>query len=536
MRSTLTRHKSARMAAVAVSMALLAAACTPRVGNTPGTNPSGTGTGGPSGATLTPGTLLISDGSPNVRIGDATVTFPGNVTDAAWSPDGSRIAYIDGTGNVATAKPDGTDVLVLTQTAPSITRSRPTWSRSWIYYAEKEGGSSTLMFVPANGCANVPYALPASGKQWPMDTGPGTSYVDLAPSASTSSTERVAFQHNEPGGPEIWVDDSNQRGHPPVYKVVNGSNPALTLDGTKLAYVGRDGYIHATTDIARNTTVADMTLSTTKVDGASHLVWSPDGSRLAYETSTDVEEIAVTAGAAKPPAVLSNKPGVPSYLDGVPNILSVITGADPVALSVAASRAGRAGSSAAYTQAGPPGATITTTPDATSDNGQNLRLITAPDKLDDRVAQELKRLYGNVTNFAPGLEISPDISSSVESQLHAMGFVVVERGSTGGAPQPLSGVCGPQGSSDMFDQRVVVVDANDPVAVSLTGNITGTVIYLHGGALTQDQTDFLHHSSGILESAYALGNVPVDVAKQVAGLISGPLGYSTVDNPVLPSP
>jgi hypothetical protein len=367
-----------------------------------------------------------------------------------------------------------------------------------------------------------------------MDTGNGTSYVDLAPSASTSATLRVAFQHDEPGGPEIWIDDSNQRGYPPVYELVNGSDPALTLDGTKLAYVGQDGYIHATTDIARNTTVADMTLSMTKVAGASHLVWSPDGSRLAYETSTDVEEIAATAGAANAPRVLSNKPGVPSYLDGVPNTLNIITGADPVALSVAASRAGQAGSSTWHPLAGPPGATITTAPDQTTDSGQNLRLITAPYTLDDRVAQELKRLYGNIANVAPGLEISPDISKVVENQLHAMGFVEIQRSTIGSAPERSSGVCGPQGSSAMFDQRVVIVDAADPVAVSLTGNIAGTVIYLDGTALTQDQIEFLQRSSGVLESAYALGNVPTDVAKQVAGLIAGPLDYSTVDNPVLP--
>jgi hypothetical protein len=92
-------------------------------------------------------------GTPNVRVGDATVTFPGRVTDAAFSPDGRRVAYIDANGSVATAKPDGTDVFVLTRTKASVTRSRPTWWESQL----RGMGFTNIVPLPA-GAAPQPTA------------------------------------------------------------------------------------------------------------------------------------------------------------------------------------------------------------------------------------------------------------------------------------------------------------------------------------------------------------------------------------------
>jgi hypothetical protein len=52
------------------------------------------------------------------------------------------------------------------------------------------------------------------------------------------------------------------------------------------------------------------------VTGLTHPVWSPDGSRLAFGTASDVESVAATLapGATSNPArVESPSPGVPSY-------------------------------------------------------------------------------------------------------------------------------------------------------------------------------------------------------------------------------
>lgn len=149
MRSLVLRQRMVRAAAVAASLLLVTAACgTPSAGDNPAE-----GSGSLGALALTQGALLLSDGTKVVTIGDQKVTFPTTVTDAAWSPDGSRIAFVDGDGNIATARPDGSGLVVLTKAAAGVTRSRPSWSRAWLFYAEqKADGTSTLKSVPTNGC------------------------------------------------------------------------------------------------------------------------------------------------------------------------------------------------------------------------------------------------------------------------------------------------------------------------------------------------------------------------------------------------
>jgi hypothetical protein len=76
---------------MAASVALLTTACAKAGPSTVDENhPTGGATS--ADAPLTAGALLISDGSDTVTIGGKAVKFPSTVTDAAWSPDGSRIA------------------------------------------------------------------------------------------------------------------------------------------------------------------------------------------------------------------------------------------------------------------------------------------------------------------------------------------------------------------------------------------------------------------------------------------------------------
>ena len=70
----------------------------------------------------------ITNGTATVTIGGRPARFGSNVTDAAWAPDGSRLAYVDGNGNIATARPNGGDVHVLTRTDQKVKRAHPTWA------------------------------------------------------------------------------------------------------------------------------------------------------------------------------------------------------------------------------------------------------------------------------------------------------------------------------------------------------------------------------------------------------------------------
>src|SRR4051794_2688360 len=139
-------------AAAAASVALLASACgksSPRPVATPSATPStsiapAAAPATPSAAASTPagpryaaGTPLISDGSDTVTIGGTPVRFPTKVSEAAWSPDGSRVAFIDGAGDLATARPDGSSVVVLVRPDQGAKLSAPAWEGGTVVYTEQ---------------------------------------------------------------------------------------------------------------------------------------------------------------------------------------------------------------------------------------------------------------------------------------------------------------------------------------------------------------------------------------------------------------
>ncbi len=541
MRSMLARRRSVRVAAMAACVALLAAACTKPPAD-PSPDPSGGGVLGD--LTLAPDTLLVSNGAARVSIGDAVVTFPSTVTDAAWSPDGSRIAYVDGDGNIATARPDGTGVVVLTSADASVTRSRPSWSREWIFYAERKAdGTSALMSVATNGCAILHH--PAGGAKWPLSDADGTSYFGAAPSASLSvRPSRVAFQHDTPTGPEIWVDDTNQR-RPWAYKVVDGSEPALSLDGQQLAYVGTDGQLYVTS-ITQETEPGVQV--TAEVQQPSHLTWTADGEHVAYQTATGIESVETTTG-AHTTTRLAEAPGVPSLLVMAKGAVYRLSGPDPIALSIAASQARWPAVDHFVTMQVYDGAyfaTLTTPEDALrfppGKHGGPL-LLTSGDVLDERTRAELIRLFGDIDpDFgAPSISIlGAQVSAAVEAELRQLGFQVGRYDEPSSRPTPAGGECGPQENASLFEQTLVVVDASvatdEALATWLASAWVGPILRIDG-ELSDEQRFYLARSSGSIEAIYVVdsgGAISTEVEQEIGNLVSGPAGFTTAENPVVP--
>jgi hypothetical protein len=536
MRSIVARQRLARTAAAAVSLAVLAA-CAPK--GPAAVDPARTGTDdGLSAATS--GMLVISDGSTKVRVGGQTYTFPTTVTDAALSPDGSRIAFVDGDDNIATARLDGKDLVVLTKSLTNGVRSRPAW-RGWlIVFAEKPtNGTSKLRQVSASFPAAAfgywgdgtkyrsRFETPIGGEVdadlgWESGKDTGTS-DGYAPSSAAAVAgvqgNDLAYQRDGAKGAEVYISDINSR--EPYYRFVdNGTEPALAPAGDKVAYV-KGGQIWVRS--RQGWQDGPATQVTFDAKSPTRLVFSPDGSRIAFSTPSDVESVAtaVASGAgANPAKVESPTPGVPSYLGATRDKVIRVNGADPVATAIAVSQSrwpdnpqgGRLGrgipSAAAILLAGTDNPDLMLAGAQLVDSGP--LLLTAGATLDPRTAGEITRIFGTPQPDAQPRKTvtilggTDSVPSSVDSAIKKLGYAV--KRVKAATPVAMALIANDKPADAAV---VLVVDGHDVAsyasAVSdLGSNSTQTVLLTDGTTLPPSVRTYLN---GVPKSVliYGLG-------------------------------
>src|SRR5262249_27261355 len=149
--------------------------------------------------------------------------------------------------------------------------------------------------------------------------------------------KELAFERPGPAGEEVWVSDLNQR-QPYQSKVADGSQPALSPDGTRVAFVDRGGDIEVLDTVTKDAKPVQISFGVAAPKG---LTWTPDG-RIAYATATGVESVAATVAAGatgNPPTKLGSTPGVPTFMPAARDRVTRIAGTDPVEVSIAASQA-----------------------------------------------------------------------------------------------------------------------------------------------------------------------------------------------------
>jgi len=526
MRALVVRQRLTRSAVLVASVALLAACGAKHDSTGPGGSDSIGDTAG-----LTAGSLLLSNGTNTVVVSGRAFTFPTTVTDAAYSPDGSRIVFVNSDGNIATARVDGSSMMVLTAKLAGAVRSRPTWSSNGVVFAEKVGTkASQLRFVvPAVDHVDERDAFLGERDDGSPDYGSGSAPSGLL-APSTRDGKEAAFQRTGAKGGEVWVSDLNQR-EPRQAKLVDGTEPALSPDGLRVGYVDPAGQIEVIDPVAKDAKPVQITFG---VAAPSHLAWSPDGSRISFSTATDVESVlaGIPAGStANATRQESATAGVPSYLPPARDRISRITGADPVQTTIAASQARFPTADVAMQTQSDDQATAvllaaTTSLPAMLAGAQMVDLgpllFTSGGSLDSHTAAEIKRVLGRVTpdGFVPTVTIlggTDVISTAVENSVKAMGYTTDRVA----AKDPYAMAVTAAGAPANAD-AVMLVDAADVSsyvsAISdLGGYSTQTVLLTNGSTMPDPVKSFLN---GLKKTAkvYALGSA---AQAAVAGSWSG---------------
>ncbi len=303
---------------VAASSASAPASASPQGG---GKSPAGGSSPVPSTPPLngTAGNgLTISDGSRWVVMNGTRVDFGTEVRDLAWSPDGSRAAFVDGDGDLVVARPDGGGRVVVARHTGSGTWSHPTWQVAPADTADGLPAKDNLIFTAGTGAAAVLETVratavggtparaslngyggqgnpvpPQTGNSWPNGGGPvGTSVYENADG-------------------NVYVRDDNLRQQGGV--VGPGSEPALSpADDGSIVFVrsvaGHDHLVLSVSDGEGKRVVTDLTPGATT--DYTEPAFARDGRSVAARTPRGIVTVPLHGGA---PARVSGYPGLPAY-------------------------------------------------------------------------------------------------------------------------------------------------------------------------------------------------------------------------------
>jgi hypothetical protein len=265
-----------------------------------------------------PGTLTSTSGSAISVSGSSTIhpqfcytggCYNFGVQDAQWSPDGSRAVFIDPNDSYAIAGVRFNDSQDTWWVADGDTSADPTFARSSPSY---RGSGSSVVFAERSNGGHWGIKITSSSYGHSINdvtTDAGHDYTD--PDGGPDG--RVVFERD---GSEVVLWDGSFPGT--FTDVVAGTDPAISPDGTKVAYVSGGQIWRADLNGANPSQV------TTDASAPTNPTWSGDGQTIAF-TDAGSAVRTVPAGSTGTSAA-TGLTGTPAYRTQKPNVAARLAG------------------------------------------------------------------------------------------------------------------------------------------------------------------------------------------------------------------
>ena len=224
----------------------------------------------------------ITDGGTATRL-----TFSVANSEPAYSPDGSRIAFVSGGGSgydIFVMNADGTGRRQLTNTSSADTD--PAWSADGTRIAFVVNNEIWVMNADGSGQRPITSnSFPDTDPVWSPD-GSKIAFV----SARTGDTDRNVYVMNADGSGQTSITPNSPTGCSPTCYQGHDEDPAWSPDGSKIAYVHEYGpptNPNAGGGVPNIWTMdpngnGRKTLSNNPDTSATMPAWSPNGARIAY--------------------------------------------------------------------------------------------------------------------------------------------------------------------------------------------------------------------------------------------------------------